>query len=169
VFAINNGALLDVATVPPTSGAQSQFVAIERTRRFAYIADGVSGVSIYFIDPTTGNLTLMTASPIATGSQPTRISLTPASQYMYVANQGDGTVAQFALSSGGGLVSIGPNVAAGNQPVAMTVDSAGMYLYVVNQGSDSVSTFRISAIDGTLTAQAPASTGPSPSGIVTAP
>jgi 6-phosphogluconolactonase (cycloisomerase 2 family) len=64
------------------------------------------------------------------------------------------------------MVSLGANVASGNQPVAMTVDPAGMYVYVVNQGSDNVSIFRISAIDGTLTAQAPATTGPSPSGIV---
>ena len=117
VFAINKGALLDVAAVPPTSGAGSQFVAIERTGRFTYIADGVSGVSIYFIDPTTGNLGLMTALPIATGSHPARITLTPDSRYLYVANQGDGTVAQFAVSSGGGLVSIGANLMAGNQPV----------------------------------------------------
>ena len=169
VFTINKGALLDVGTVPPTAGAQSQFVAIERTGRFAYIADGVSGVSIYFIDPATGNLTLMTATPVATGSHPTRITLTPDSRYLYVANQGDGTVAQFAVSSGGGLVSIGANLMAGNQPVAMSIDPAGMYLYVANQGSDTVTIFRISAIDGTLTVQAPASTGPSPSAIVIVP
>ena len=51
----------------------------------------------------------------------------------------------------------------------MTVDPAGMYLYVVDQGSDSVSIFRIRKIDGSLTAQAPAATRPSPSGIVTVP
>lgn len=111
----------------------------------------------------------MTASPVASGSHPSRIVLTPDSKYLYVANQGDGTISQFALTSGGSLVSIGANLAAGNQPVAMAVDPAGLYLYVVNQGSNSVSIFRISTIDGTLTAQAPAGTGPSPSGIVTLP
>ena len=166
VFHISGGALLDAGTVPPTSGAEAQFVAIERTGRFAYIADGVSGVSVYFIDPSSGTLTLLSASPVASGNHPTRIALTPDSKYLYVANQGDGTVAQFALSSNGSMVSLGANVASGNQPVAMTVDPAGMYVYVVNQGSDNVSIFRISAIDGTLTAQAPATTGPSPSGIV---
>jgi DNA-binding beta-propeller fold protein YncE len=65
---------------------------MERTGRFACIADGVSGVSGYFIDQTTGDLTLMAASPVATGSHPTRIVLTPDSKYLYVANQGDGTV-----------------------------------------------------------------------------
>ena len=169
VFHISSGALLDAGTIPPTPGAESQFVAIERTGRFAYIADGVSGVSIYFIDPATGNLTLMTATPVATGSHPTRITLTPDSRYLYVANQGDGTVAQFAVSTGGGLVSLGANLMAGNQPVAMSIDPAGMYLYVANQGSDTVTIFRISAIDGTLTVQAPASTGPSPSAIVIVP
>src|ERR1019366_8364580 len=124
------------------------------------------GVSIYFIDPTTGNLGLMTALPIATGSHPTRITLTPDSRYLYVTNQGDGTVTQFAISSGGGLVSIGATLMAGNQPAAMSIGPAGMYLYVANQGSDTVAIFRISAIDGTLTVQAPASTGPSPSAIV---
>ena len=39
---------------------------------------------------------------------------------------------------------------------------------MVNQGSGTVSIFRINAVDGRLTAQAPASTGPSPFGIVTA-
>jgi YVTN family beta-propeller protein len=58
---------------------------------------------------------------------------------------------------------------AGNQPVAMSIDPAGMYLYVANQGSDTVAIYRISAIDGTLTVQAPASTGPSPSAIAIVP
>jgi 6-phosphogluconolactonase len=169
IFHITSGALLDAGTVPPTSGAESQFVAVERTGRFAYVADGVSGVAAYLIDQTTGNLSLMIASPVASGSQPSCIALTPDSKYLYAANHGDGTVSQFALNSGGGLVSIGTNLVAGNQPVAMTVDPAGLYLYVVNQGSDSVAIFRISAIDGTLTAQASAGTGPSPSGIVTVP
>jgi 6-phosphogluconolactonase len=169
IFHISSGALLDAGTVPPTSGTESQFVAIERTGRFAYVADGVTGVAVYLIDQTAGNLSLMIASPVATGSRPIRIALTPDSKYLYVANQGDGTVSQFALTSGGSLTSIGTNLVAGNQPVAMTVDPAGLYLYVVNQGSDSVAIFRISAIDGTLTGQAPAGTGPSPSGIVTVP
>ncbi|HEY4900659.1 MAG TPA: beta-propeller fold lactonase family protein [Terriglobales bacterium] len=169
IFHITSGALLDAGTVPPTSGAESQFVAIERTGPFAYAADGVSGVAVYLIDQTTGDLSLMIASPVASGSHPTRIALTPDSKYLYVANQGDGTISQFALSSGGGLASIGTNLVAGNQPVAMAVDPAGLYLYVVNQGSDSVAIFRISAVDGTLTAQAPTGTGPSPSGIVTVP
>jgi YVTN family beta-propeller protein len=169
VFHITNGALLDAGTVPPTPGAESQFIAIERTGRFAYVADGVSGVSTYFIDATTGNLSLIIAVPFSTGSRPTLIALTPDSRYLYVANQGDGTVSQFAANSDGSLVSIGANVMAGNQPVAMTVDPAGMYLYVVNQGSDTVSIFRINGINGTLTAQASASTGPSPSSIVIVP
>jgi 6-phosphogluconolactonase len=169
IFHITSGGLLDAGNVPPTSGAESQFVAIERTGRFAYVADGVTGVAVYLIDQTNGTLSPMIASPVASGSHPTRIALTSDSKYLYVANQGEGTISQFAVSSGGGLVSIGTNLVAGNQPVAMTVDPAGLYIYVVNQGSDSVAIFRISAVDGTLTAQAPASTGPSPSGIVTVP
>ena len=100
---------------------------------------------------------------------PVRIAITPDSKYLYVANQGDGTVSQFAISSSGGLMSAGANLAAGNQPVAMSVDPAGMYLYVENQGSNTVSIFRISAIDESATAQAPASPGPSPSGMVIVP
>ena len=86
-----------------------------------------------------------------------------------MANQGDGTTSQFAVTSGGSLVSIRANQTAGIQPVAMTIDPAGMYFYAANQGFDSVSIFRISPIDGTLTAQAPVGTGPSPSGIVIVP
>jgi 6-phosphogluconolactonase len=169
VFHINSGALVDAGTALPAPGAGSEFVAIERTGRFAYIADGVNGIIAYAIDQASGNLVAMVALPIATGSQPTRIALSPDSRFLYVANQGDGTVSQFALKSDGSLFSIGPNLASGAQPVAMTVDPGGTFLYVVNQGSNTVSIFRISSIDGTLTAQAPAATGPSPSGIVTIP
>jgi 6-phosphogluconolactonase (cycloisomerase 2 family) len=95
--------------------------------------------------------------------------MTPDSKYMYVANQGDGTVSQFVLNANGGLTSIGPNVVAGSQPVSGTVDAGGNYLYVVNQASNSASIFPICAIDGTLTAPAPAGTGASPSAIVTIP
>jgi len=82
IFHISSGALLDAGTVPPTSGAESQFVAIERTGRFAYVADGVSGVAAYLIDQTTGNLSLLLAAPVARGSHPTRIALTPDSKFL---------------------------------------------------------------------------------------
>jgi 6-phosphogluconolactonase (cycloisomerase 2 family) len=59
VFHIANGALVDAGTVPPTTGAESEFVVIERTGRFAYIADGVNGVVPCFIDQATGSLSLV--------------------------------------------------------------------------------------------------------------
>ena len=169
VFQISSSGLLDAGTVPAMGGANSEFVAIERTGRFAYVADGASGIATYFIDPSTGNLVALATTPVPTGSKPNRIVLTPDSKYLYVTNQGDGTVSQFALNANGSLTPIGSNLACGTQPVAGTVDAGGTFLYVVNQGSENVAIFRISAIDGTLTAQAPAGTGPSPSSIVLVP
>ncbi|MGA9567060.1 MAG: beta-propeller fold lactonase family protein [Candidatus Korobacteraceae bacterium] len=169
VFQISNSGLLDAGTILAMGGANAEFIAIERTGRFAYVADGTSGIATYFIDPSTGNLVALAPTPVPTGSKPNRIILTPDSKYMYVINQGDGTVSQFALNPNGGLTSIGTNLACGIQPATGTVDAGGTFLYVVNQGSASVSIFRISAIDGTLTAQAPASSGPSPSSIVVVP
>ena len=169
VFQISSSGLVDAGTISAMAGANSEFIAVERTGRFAYVADGTGGIATYFIDPSTGNLVALATIPVPTGSKPNRIILTPDSKYMYVTNQGDGTVSQFALNANGSLTSIGTNLACGIRPVAGVVDAGGTFLYVVNQGSESVSIFRISAIDGTLTAQAPASTGPSPSSIVVVP
>ena len=166
VFQISSSGLVDAGTVPAMGGANSEFVGFERTGRFAYIADGIAGLATYFVDPGTGNLVALATTPVPTGSKPTRIALTPDSKYMYVMNQGDGTVSQFTLNANGSLTSIGPNVACGTQPVEGMVDAGGTFLYVVNQGSDNVSIFRISAVDGTLAVQAPAATGSAPSAIV---
>lgn len=169
VFHINSGALVDAGTVAPPSGTKSEFVAIERTGRFAYIADGTGSVAAYSIDQSTGLLTWLATTALSSGDLPTSLALAPSGKYLYAANQGANTVSQLALQSDGTLVSLGADVPAGGNPSAMAIDSAATFLYVVNQGSNTVSIYRISALNGTLTVQAPADTGPSPSSIVTIP
>jgi 6-phosphogluconolactonase (cycloisomerase 2 family) len=68
VLQINSGDLVDVGTVRAMAGAKSEFMAIERTGRFAYVADGTTGVATFFIDSSTGNLVRLARVPVPTGA-----------------------------------------------------------------------------------------------------
>jgi len=51
--------------LPHSQALTPQAVIVEKTGKFAYVADGVSAVDEFSIDTTTGNLTLL-ASPNST-------------------------------------------------------------------------------------------------------
>jgi len=50
-----------------------------------------------------GKLTALSTATVASGVTPAAIAVTPDSQYVYVANYGDNTVAWFSIGSGGFL------------------------------------------------------------------
>src|SRR5580698_8518759 len=89
-------------------------------------------VNQYAVDYQTGALTPI-GTPPSTGNNPVTLVAAPNGMFVYVINQGDSSVQEFAVQGDGSLVS--KNVyknAAGSpaSPVAASVDGAGKFLYV---------------------------------------
>lgn len=101
------------------SGNGPTEIAVDPTSKFAYVVNRQDNtVSMYTIDPNSGNLTLnaSTANPmgtIPTGTQPFRISFDPSGKFLYVANEAapasiytvksDGTLAPLGVTASSSL------------------------------------------------------------------
>ncbi len=115
---------------------------------------------------------LRTAS-VGAGNNPNSIVADPGGHHVYVVNGYDGTISQYAVGSGGGLMALSPATVAiagqgGVAGLSASIDPAGRFLYVVNrdavftaQGSSSfvastnIAQYSIGS-DGTLTSLVPA-------------
>ena len=84
----------------------------------------------------------VTNANVGTGSGPANIAMTPSGQYVYVANNADGTVSEYAVTTNGFLTPIGV-ISAGTNPISIAVDPTGKYAYVANAGTNNVSQYLI--------------------------
>jgi 6-phosphogluconolactonase (cycloisomerase 2 family) len=101
-----------------------------------------------------------------TGNTPGAILAEPSGKFVYVANAGDGTVTVYSINnSTGALKKIG-SAAASAGTDALSISNDGKYLYATNGSAGSVSIFKIAGT-GALTSAGTASTGASPTAIVT--
>lgn len=119
-------------------------------------------------------------SPVATGTQPEAMMITPDGKAMFIANAG-GTVTGYTINGDGTLASSGSPVNAGSVPVALTADPASKFLFVANQGSandvtsGTISVFAISGASLTLVGNPVATelpgdvSGSGPSGLAVSP
>jgi 6-phosphogluconolactonase len=101
-------------------------MAVDPTSRFAYVVNRIDNtVSMYIIDPGTGNLTpISTASnptaTIATGTEPFRIDFDPTGKFVYVTNEGS-AVSIYTVNADGTLANAGrTGVGAGALSTAIT-------------------------------------------------
>jgi 6-phosphogluconolactonase len=113
----------------------------------------------YSIDFQSGALGQI-GTPIAAGNNPVKLIASPSGKYVYVVNQGDSTVQEFAVQGDGTLVS--KNVyPTGKTPTAAAIDPQGKFLYVTfkfqagTSGPGGVSIFPVSSDNslGTATMQ----------------
>jgi 6-phosphogluconolactonase (cycloisomerase 2 family) len=86
----------------------------------------------YSIDYQSGALTEI-GSPVQTGTNPLRIVAAPNGKFVYVVNQGDSTVQEFAVNTDGTLASKNTYKVTGTGPTAAAIDPQGAYLYVTFQ------------------------------------
>jgi YD repeat-containing protein len=117
--------------------------------RFVYENNPNGTISIYSVNPTTGQLRSL---GITQGQgQSLAFALDPTSKYLYVANTFSNTVSAYSVGSNGYLSVIsGSPFATGNYPNAIAVDPMGRFVYVVNGSDDTVSAFNVGS-GGTLT------------------
>jgi 6-phosphogluconolactonase len=117
---------------------------------YVYVTTAKTGViNQYSIDFQSGALSPL-GSPVQAGNNPVRLVASPTGQFVYVVNQGDSTVQEFAVQSNGTLVSKN-TYATGKSPSAIAIDPQGKFLYVTflyqtgTSGPGGVSIFPVNA------------------------
>ncbi len=155
----NSGGLLPVSSTLVIDGTPSS-IAIDPAGRFAYVAtrgllapdDG--WICTLAIDPATGAVTTIDATP--TGTNAAHVAVDPTGEFVYAANRGDGsagsaTIAAFRVEFATGLLSpTGTAVGApGITRIAFHPD--GRTVYAVLGGSDALAHYSIDRTSGTLT------------------
>lgn len=121
---------------------------------FMWVAtQGDQMVRAYTISQTNGSINPIgtNGTPVATGVQPTAMTITPDGKTMFIVNAG-GTVTAYTIKADATLAASGNGVNAGQTPVALAVDPAGKFLFVANQGTSSnvtSGTISVFAISGT--------------------
>jgi 6-phosphogluconolactonase len=104
--------------------------ACTRDYTVAYVyATSSSGINEYAVDYQSGALVPLQGSPVAAGNSPVSVITSPGGAFLYVLNQGDSTVQQFAVASDGKLTSKN-TYKTGTHPTSVTIDPANKFLYV---------------------------------------
>lgn len=132
----------------------------------------------YQVDYQSGALTQLANSPTASGGRnPVDIVAAPSGKYVYVLNQNDNNVVEFAVGTDGKLYPQNTYNPVGSYPVSAAVDPTGAYLYVLSKfqpgyttaspGAGNITIFPINTSDGSLDSAnaVSAATGNNPTGI----
>ncbi len=102
-------------------------------------------------DRSTGALSLVGDVSAGQTGGPMGLAITPNDKFLYLANQADGNIYEFAIQSNGTLAKISPGaIAAGSAPQIVAVDPTGSWAYVTNLGSGSISEYSIDSSSGAL-------------------
>jgi 6-phosphogluconolactonase (cycloisomerase 2 family) len=126
-FTLNSttGVLTPNTTAAVSAGNGPTAIAIDPTSKYAYVVNrSDNAVSMFTIDPNTGNLTLnaSTANPtgtIATGIEPFRIDFDPTGKFVYVTNE-QSAASIYTINSDGTLTAAGTTgVATGGLSTAL--------------------------------------------------
>lgn len=138
-----------------------------------------SRVSVFSVSGTT--LTEVAGSPFKLSAtfpnqaSPSALAvvITPVAEYLYVAQQGDGTLASFKVdTSSGALTSLGTPITVGTAPSALLspLTTGATFLYVANSGSSNIYGFKVND-DGSFVpaAGSPIGTGTGPVAMLSDP
>lgn len=142
---------------------------------FVYMTTAKSSPGLidqYSIDFQSGALSTI-GTPIAAGNNPVRVVAAPNGKFIYVVNQGDSTVQEFAVQTDGTLAAK-TAYKTGTSPTAAAIDPQGAFLYVTytyqpgfsagTPGPGGVSIFPVNA-DNTLGTLSNVNVGNNPVGV----
>ena len=118
-----------------------------------YVINQVSrNLDAYFINRTSGQLTLVPGSPWAIGKQPTDVYVHPSGHFVYVTTNANKLFA-FSVQSNSSLKPVpGSPFPIQSSGGALVIDPQGKYLYVTDFGTNNVlDAFAISTTNGALT------------------
>ncbi len=130
-------------------------------------------INQYTVDYQSGAV-VQIGTPVTAGINPVASVAAPNATTIYVVNQGDSTVQQFAVGGDGLLTSKNTYATTGNTPTAIAIDTLGKFLFVTcryqgveTSGAGALSVFSISA-DGSLGAAVNVNIGNNPVGVAIA-
>lgn len=112
---------------------------------------GTGGIDGYSVDPTTGALTALTGSPVATGmSCPEFLTTDPGQKFLFVPDEGDDLLHAFTVGSTGALTEVTGSPY--SQCVfQLAVDPSGTYLIAPDYCNNNIDVYTIGS-DGSLAA-----------------
>jgi 6-phosphogluconolactonase (cycloisomerase 2 family) len=106
-----------------------------------------NNIQTFLVDRVSGALNSVNSVVSSGGVSP--VALAPSTDYhhLYVANQGDSSLVEFSVGSGGVLASVNVQTlsAEGNTPVAINMNASGTLLYVANRYQPGCTTAVVSA------------------------
>jgi 6-phosphogluconolactonase len=121
-------------------------------------------INQYSIDFQSGALAQI-GTPVAAGNDPVRLVASPSGLFVYVVNQNDSTVQEFAVQTNGALVSKN-TYPTGTKPTAVAIDPQGKFTYQSgSSGPGGVSIFPVNA-DNSLGSAITQPVGNNPMGVV---
>ena len=162
----SDGRLTSLRTVPPSPCAGAAGVATDGNSRFVFVADGTSAVCTYAINPSNGDLLLITTAAVTAGTSPVFAAVSPDNAHLYVTNLGSKNVSVYTINADGSLSPVsGSPFSAGNSPSSVSVDPSGKFAYVTNFGDGTISTYTIGS-NGALTSAGVTAAGVGPNEIV---
>jgi 6-phosphogluconolactonase (cycloisomerase 2 family) len=127
-FTTSSGAFSNPLTLGISTNQSDNALAVNSSSSYLYIArSGTNGGLAVYAIGSGGALSPVTGSPFTAGSQPYSVAINKAATEIYVANQVDGTVSAYSLSSSGAVaVQLTDTLTAA--PRALVVDNSGDYL-----------------------------------------
>jgi 6-phosphogluconolactonase len=174
---LGRGAVAATITLAMTLGLTS--CVRDYTVAYAYMTGSNKGaagtITAYGVDYATGSLVRI-GNPTPTGINPVSIVVSPNGLFLYVLNQSDSTVQEFALNGDGSLVTKTAYPTTGTLPTSAAIDQQGKFLYVAytyqtgysaaKPGPGGVSIFPINS-DNSLGTPANQNVGNSPVAVTT--
>jgi 6-phosphogluconolactonase len=141
-FSVNTGVLTSIGPPSSSFGINPNGLAIDPKGSYLYAANTSSGSISIFTIGSSGALSQVNGSPIAsTYTAPVSLILDSKGAFLYVANQGSSNVAVYSIDSTTGVPTVlttstttGAFFTEGN-PSLVVPDPSGQYLFVGNQGS----------------------------------
>ncbi|MGH8336638.1 MAG: lactonase family protein, partial [Gammaproteobacteria bacterium] len=107
----------------------------------------------YSINASTGGLTKVSGSPLATRTSPESVAVDPAGRFVYATNvTAKNQVTAYSITpSTGSLTLSGSPIAAGTFPIDIVIDPSGLFAYAADDNSNDISVYAVDPTTGVLT------------------
>jgi 6-phosphogluconolactonase len=158
-FDANRGTLVavDSGFINMQPGSGPRHIAYTPSDKFVYVLNELtSTVSVFYFDPETGSMKVgKTISTLPTNfdgiNSTAEIRTNASGTFLYVSNRGDNSIAQYAINSEDGNLTLVAWISSGGKtPRNFEIDPTGQWLFAANQNSDNIVIFRIDENTGQL-------------------